>query len=123
MFRRIVRHKETLRQRVNSKLLGVPDFPARMFHAVFAAAVPHTSVAPIVFRDKLSVRTGGDRLRFAGCSHLEKFPFLPAPPRIFDTQAVIDVLYVVFHREGEIAFAVKCAGHEAQSRGEAQARE
>ena len=33
----------------------VPDFPARMFHAVFAATVPDTGVSPIMFRNKFSV--------------------------------------------------------------------
>jgi hypothetical protein len=51
-------------------------------------------------------------LRFAGCPHLEKFPSIPPSPGIFDTQAVINVLYVVFHWEGEIAFSVECTGDE-----------
>jgi len=34
---------------------GVPDFPARVFHAVFAATVPRTGVSPIMFRNELSV--------------------------------------------------------------------
>ena len=51
-------------------------------------------------------------MRVAGCADLEKFPFLPTSPRIFDTQAVIDVLYVVFHWESEVAFPVECTSDE-----------
>jgi hypothetical protein len=51
-------------------------------------------------------------LWFAGCADLEKFPFLPASPGIFDTQLVIDVLYVVLHWEGDVAFSVECTSHE-----------
>ena len=52
-------------------------------------------------------------MRFAGCAHLEKFPFLPAPPAIFDAQRAIDMLYVVLHGEGDIALPVKCTSNKS----------
>ena len=41
--------------RVEFEVGRVPDFPPRMFHAIFAATVPHTGVAPIMFGDKFGV--------------------------------------------------------------------
>jgi len=52
-------------------------------------------------------------LRFTGCGHPEKFPFLTASPGIFDAQASIDMLNVVFHWEGEIALSVKRSSNES----------
>src|SRR4029453_6883077 len=40
---------------VKFKAGRIPDFPARVFHAVFAATVPHTRVSPIMFRNELGV--------------------------------------------------------------------
>src|SRR6266545_4115615 len=90
----------------------IPDFPARMFYAIFAATVPHTGVAPVMFGNKFGMRTGGNRLRFAGCAHLEKFPLLSASPAVLDAQFSIDVLYIVLHRESEVALSIKCTGNE-----------
>ncbi len=63
---------------------GVPDFPARMFYAIFAATVPHKGVAPVMFSNKFGMRTGGNRLRFTGGAHLEKFPLFSALPGVLD---------------------------------------
>src|SRR4029077_16254684 len=87
-------------------------FPASVFDAIFAATVPHTGVAPVMFSNKFGMRTGGNRLRFTGCAHLEKFPLLSASPAILDAQFSIDVLYIVLHRESEVALSIKCPGNE-----------
>ena len=34
---------------------SVLELPARVFHAVFAATIPHPCVSPVMFRNKLSV--------------------------------------------------------------------
>src|SRR5207245_10560347 len=62
----------------------IPDLPARVFDAVLAATAPDTGVAPVMFGNKFGMRTGGNRLRFAGCTHLKKLPLLSASPAVFD---------------------------------------
>ncbi len=65
-----------------------------------------------MFGDEFGVRTGRNCLRFAARTHLKRFPFRSASPRILDLQLKIDMFDVVFHRQREIRLAVKSARHE-----------
>src|SRR5438128_607485 len=38
----------------------------------------------VMLGNKFGMRTGGNRLRFAGCTHLKKLPLLSASPAVFD---------------------------------------
>ena len=49
----------------------VPNFPARMFHAVFAAAVAQRGVTPVMFSDKFGVRSRWNCLRLTSRRHFE----------------------------------------------------
>jgi hypothetical protein len=65
-----------------------------------------------MFGDEFSVRANRNWLRFTGRAHFKKFPFLSTSPRISDSQAAIEMLYVVFHWESGITLSVKCASNE-----------
>src|SRR5437764_7713419 len=80
-----------------------------MLDAVLTAPAPHSGVAPIMFGDEFRVRAARNRLRFAGGAHFERLPFPSAPTGIFDAQLKIDMIDLVFHRQGEVVFAVKRA--------------
>src|SRR5262249_52163424 len=70
----------------------IPNFPARMFHAVFAAAAPQRCVTPVVFGDKFGVGPCWNRLWLAGCRHFDCMPFAAAVPRVFHLQICVDPL-------------------------------
>src|SRR5262249_7719881 len=97
---------------VKLKLIRLPDFPARMFDAVFATAAAKTGVAPVMFGDEFRVRAGGNRLRLADSAHLERFPFSPPAPGICNAQVCIEMIDLMFHWQGDVVFAVKRACDE-----------
>src|SRR5205814_7712229 len=55
--------------RVQFEAGGIPNFPSRMFHTVFAAAFAERSVTPVMFGDKFGARSCWNRLRLAGRRH------------------------------------------------------
>src|SRR4030088_1420320 len=83
-----------------------------MFDRVLTAPSAHTGITPIMFGDEIGVRAGRNNLWFAARTHLERFPFTAASPRIFHAQSKIDMFDLVLHRKREIICWIKCAGDQ-----------
>src|ERR1700716_3844531 len=83
-----------------------------MLNAILAAARTARGVTPVMFGNKLLMRSLRRSLRFAGRRHGQRFPTLAAPPLIFREDASVLVLERMPHRQRGIRLAIKCPGDD-----------
>src|SRR4051794_12499347 len=111
-FRQIARRKRRT-VRAQFERGRAPNFPARMFYAVFAAAAPERRITPVMFGYKFGVRPCWNRLRFASRRHLKRFPFAAPSPGVFHLQILMEMFDLVLHRHGNIIFSVECSCYQS----------